>query len=266
MANLKLVEYVETSKSYTFPYNPNSVEFVTNKFMDRRNLPYSFVFMGFTNPIKSTIDINLNGHFDGTTKNSDYRSLVEKINKPILLKLYFENTYSKFYLCTGASVQKVPTGNRPLHLDYVANFFSPFGLLFSDTQKDGSSSSTNKNVGDFVTPIEKITGNVTAGQLVQIGDINGNGFKFTASHTGVMTYNIIKIRTEDNVSYLTEYGYVEILSGGINYPQAILNYSNTGDLFLKLESDQSLNNIFNGGVNISNITPTFYFRDGWSSD
>lgn len=260
MASVKIEQY-EGSDSFVFPYNPNSLDFVTSKFIDQRALAYSFTFLGFASPLKSSITIGLNGHFDGVTKESDYRDLVVRVNAPELVKLYFENSYDKFYLCTGSTVQKVHSGSRPLHLDYVGNFFSPFGILFDDTQQSGSSSSSNSNDGDMVTPIEKITGTVTSGASVKIEDANGNGFAFTASQSGTMTYYIVKVTSEDNTTYLTEYGYVEI--DGVR--QTVRNASTSGDVFLKLEPGESLNDIFTGG-DIDNITPTFYFRNGWASD
>lgn len=261
MTNLTITDY-DSSDTFTFPYNPNSVEFVTSKFIDQRNLPYSFTFMGFTSPIKSSIDIGLNGHFSGSSKNTNYRSMMTLINAPILLKLYFENSNNKFYLCTGVSSQKVPTGNRPLHTDYVARFFSPFGILFDATQKSGANNSSEENEGDMPTPIEKITGEVVSGALVTIKDVNNNGFKFTPDRNGTMTYRLVKIISDDNLTYLTEYFYVEV--EGV--AQIVQNASTSGDIMLKLEPGESLNDIFSGGT-VSGITSdSFFFRDGWSSD
>ncbi len=247
--------------NFTMNYNPQTVEFPTTKFLDQRNLPYAFTFLGFTSPIKSSITITLNGHFSSTNKNLDYRSLVRKVNIPKMLKLFWENSHGKFYLCTGVNVQKVPTGTRPLHVDYVALFFSPFGILFDATQKSGLEGASDENQGDMITPIEKITGSVTNGVAVTIKDKNDNGFTFTPDATGTMTYELIKVVTEDNTVYLTEYAYVTV---GSNV-QIIKNATTTGDLYLKLNTAESLNDIFTGGT-ISGITPTFFFRDGWASD
>jgi len=247
--------------NFTLPYNPNTIEFVTTKFVEQIDYPYAFAHLGFTSPIKSSITAVLNGHFDSTNKNLHFRSLVRKVNNPIMLKLFFENSHDKYYLVTGSNVQKVPTGTRPLHLDYVASFFSPFGILFDATQKSGLEGASDENEGDIITPIEKITGSVSNGVAVTIKDKNNNGFTFTPDATGTMVYEIIKIVTEDNTVYLTEYAYVTI---GANV-QIIKNASTSGDLYLKLNPAESLNDIFTGGT-VSGITPTFYFRDGWASD
>jgi len=261
VANLKITDYETAASTFTFPYNPNSVEMATAKNFSQIKIPYFFTIFGFGSPIRSSISIGLNGHFSGSTKNSNYRSLVAKVNNPILTKLYFENSYDKFYLCTGSNVQKVPTGTRPMHIDYVANFLSPFGILFDETQKSGLVNSGLENEGDMPTPIEKITGSVTIATPVTIKDKNDNGFTFTPTKTGTMTYYLVKIVSEDNIIYLTEYMYVEV--GGD--AQIVKNASTSGDLMLKLDSEESINDIFAAGT-VTGITATFYFRDGWSSD
>ncbi len=247
--------------NFTLPYNPKTIEFLTTKFLEQTNIPYAFARLGFASPIKSPINVTLNGHFDSTNKNLNYRSLVRKVNKPIMVKLSFENSHDKFYLVTGVNIQKVPTGNRPMHVDYVASFISPFGVLFSATQKSGSKTANDENVGDIVTPIEKITGSVNSGAAVTIRDKDGNGFTFTPDATGTMTYELIKIVDVGGGIKFTEYAYVTV---GSNV-QIIKIATTTGDLFLKLNPAQSLNDIFTGGT-VSGITPTFYFRDGWASD
>lgn len=262
MSSLKIDDYENTSDSFTFPYNPNSIEMVTTKFLDNRTLPYSFRFLGFTSSAKSGINITLNGHFDGSTKNSNYRSLVKKVNSPTMLRLFFETSYDKFYLCTGAVVQKVPTGSRPLHVDYVASFISPFGILFDATQKHGDDSSSEENAGDMQTLIEKITGEVVKNVAVTIADKDGNGFTFVPSENGTMTYYMIKVRDLGNAIYIAEYGFVDVEGTA----QIITNASTSGDLFLKLNPGDSLNDIFATGT-ITGITDiVFYFRNGWASD
>lgn len=261
MANLRIRDYENTGDSFTFPYNPTSLEFSTIPFIDQRNLPYSFTFLGFTSPIKSSINIVLNGHFDSADKNSNYRSLVAKVNATQMLELSFENSNDKFYLCKGMGIQKVPSGTRPLHVDYVASFFSPFGMLFDAVQQSGLKNGDDSNDGDIATPIEKITGSVNSGVAVTIQDKDGNGFQFTPNATGTMTYNLIKVVSDDNTIYLVEYFYVTVG----NTIQIIQNATTSGDLMLKLEPGESLNDIFSAGT-ITNITPTFFFRNGWASD
>ena len=262
MSNLKLTDYEAAGSTFTFPYNPNSVDITVNKFIANRAIPYSFAFIGMASPIVSSMNIGLNGHFSGTNKNSNYRSLVSKVNNPIMLKLYFENSYAKFYLCTGTNVQKVPNGTRPTMVDYVANFFSPFGMLFSDTQKNGAHGDNDENAGDIDTPIEKITGEVVSGNLVTIKDKNDNGFKFTPTASGTMTYYLVKMTSQDNKVYIPEFMYVDV-EGTV---QIITNADSGGDLMLRLAPGESLNDIFTGGAVTGITSDLFYLRDGWTSD
>jgi hypothetical protein len=261
MANMKLQDYNDASDVFTFPYNPNSVEFVNNKNLEKRNVPYYFTYLGMTSPIKGSINIGLNGHFDGATKNSDYRSLVKKVNDPIIMKLYFENSNDKFYLCVGNTVQKVPAGTRPLLVDYVANFFSPFGILFDETTQDGGSTGSESNDGNVVTPMEFITGAVVSGVPVTIKDGNDNGFTFTPDTTGTMIYHLIKLVDEGSDIFFTDFLRVEV-EGNV---QIVKNASTSADFMLRVNPGESLNDTFSGGT-ITGITPTFFFRNGWSSD
>jgi len=261
MATIRIEEYTDNSDYFEFPYNPNTLDLVTNKFVDQRKLPYSFTFMGFASPIKSSITLGLNGHFNGSSKNSNYRALVNKVNSPSFQKLFFQNDRDKFYLCTGISIQKVPAGTRPLMVDYVTSYFSPFGMLFDATQQSGLKNGSDSNDGDIVTPIEEITGTVVSGAAVVIKDANGNGFQFTPTGSGTMTYSIIKVTSEDNTTFLTEYMYIEV--NGVRQVGRIADSS--GDFMLKLEVGESLNDIFAAGT-VTGITPTFKFRNGWASD
>jgi hypothetical protein len=258
---MKIENYEGTADAFTFPYNPQTFTESSTKFLDKRDLPYSFTFLGFTNAMKARRTITLNGHFSGTDKASDYRALVKHINEYKLKKLYFAT--DKFYIVTGVNVQKTPTGTRPNHIDYVATFFSPFGLLFGDTQKSGAYNSAELNEGNIPTPIEKITGSVTSGNTVVIKDKNGNGIQFTASATGTFTLCIIKLTSENDEQWLAEYIYGEVGSTR----QTLKCATNAGSMILQLDASETLNTRFNtGSATITNITPIFYFRDGWSSE
>lgn len=267
MANIKITDYEDASSTFTLPYNPATFDATINKFVDQRTIPYSFTYLSFTSPIKSPINITLNGKFIDSTKNTDYSSVMALVNNHIMLKLYYQNDYSKFYLCTGVTLQKIHAGVRPTQVDYVGSFFSPFGLLFDETQQNGNNTSSNSNDGNVATPIEKITGTVTAAGLVTIKDGNGNGFKFTPSQSGTMTYYLVKMNTDDNMVHIAEYMYVQVDDGGGTIEkQVLLNADTSGDILLTIAAGDELNDTFTGGT-VSGITsPLFYFRNGWSSD
>jgi hypothetical protein len=172
--------------NFTFPHNPNVFDSTINKFIEQKDYAYAFSYFGVTNPLKSKSSIIINGHFDGNTKNTDYGTLVRHCNSNKIKRLYFGT--DRFRLVFPGSPKKTNTGGRTNFIDYVASFTSPFGILFDDTQKSGNNSAADENGGDIFTPIEKISGSVSATDVVTIKDGSGNGFTFTASDTGTIRY------------------------------------------------------------------------------
>jgi hypothetical protein len=257
---MKIENYEGTADTFTFPHNPKVYDNSLEKFVDVKNNPYYFSFYGMASPLKNRQSIVINGHFDGSTKNSDYRNLSKHCNESALKKLYFENT--KFAIVIPNQCKRTHSGGRTLFIDYVASFTSPFSMLFSSTQKNGGSTSAEENEGNILTPIEKITGSVTSGTKVQINDVNENGFEFTPSNTGTMTVYLIKMGSLGGDLVMTEYIYIDV--GGTQYTPILSNSDKR--IFLTLEADESLDDAFNGAT-ISGVTNlTFYFRDGYSSD
>ena len=259
------VENYETHKAdisadtFTFPYNPRVFDVQLEKFLDQRDFAYAFTYYGLTDPLKSRQAFVLNGHMSGASKDTNYRSLKRHFGDNKLKKLYFGT--NKFAIGFGQSIQRTHTGGRTNFIDYVATFRSPFGILFGDTARSGGATSTTTNAGDTTTPFERITGSVTSGQLVTITDADGNGFRFTASATGTFTLRLIFLSTLGGEDRFTEYWYGEI--GGTQ--QTIRLVNNDKNLILTLEPGESPDDIFTGGT-ITNITPTFHWRDGFSGE
>jgi hypothetical protein len=248
-----------SADSFTFPHNSNSYVLDPQKFLDTKSPPYTLALFGTKIPWKNTMVIALSGHFDGSTKNSDYRNLKRRINDREIKKFYFGS--DRFAICLGTKCQSTFTGSRVNFIDYQASFISPFGLLFGDTQKTGGSSGTAENEGDVFTPIEQITGSVTASDEVTITDKDENGFKFTATDTGTFNLYLIYNRNIGNGNRFTEYYYGEI--GGVK--QTLQQVNKAQDIFIGLEPAEDLATRFSGAT-ITNITPTFKFRDGHSAD
>jgi len=257
---MKVENYTGTADTFTFPHNPRTFTPALERFIDKRTFPYSFGYYGLTAPVKSRQSINLVGHFDGSTKESDYRSLAKHVNENKLKKLYFGT--DKFYICLGLSISRTHSGGRTNFIDYVANFESPFGILFGDTQRSGSNTSSEDNEGNVPTPIEKITGTVSSGSPVTIKDGDGNGFTFTPSASGTVTINLIELLDVGSDNFFTDY-----LVAKISTTRQILASATAGkSMFLFLDPAETLNTLFTGGT-VSGITsPTFFFRDGWSGD
>lgn len=244
---------------FVFPHNPNTFDADATPFVDRQDLPYTFTHLGWNRRIKTRQTLGLNGHFDGSTRNADYRRLVANFTDHQLKKFYFAD--DKFYIGRGIQVKKTPSGLRPNHIDYIATFLTPFGILFDNNQKSGNSSSATVNAGNVDTPIEFIEGTVTSGATVTIKDGNNNGIAFTASGSGTATVYLINAVSSNNDQYLLEYWRVEV--DGVK--QVVELADTSGNEIITLAPGQSLSALFTGGT-ITNITPTFLFRNGWSSE
>lgn len=257
---MKIENYSGTADTFTFAHNPNTFDDELNKFLDRRDLPYSFTFLGTTTGLKSRRLLTLTGHFDGTNRLSDYRTLLKHTNDYQIKKVYWAT--DKWYLAMGITTKKTPVGTRPNHIDYISSWLSPLGVLFGDSKKSGDESSVQQNSGDAFTPFHKISGTVTASSQVTIQDNAGNGIKFTPTDSGTADVYLVKQTTEDNEVYITEWIYAEIGST----KQVISSASPGTSQILGLEPSQSIGNLFSGGT-ISNISSmTFEFYDGWHSE
>ena len=246
--------------NFTFPHNSNVYDDTLIKFTDQRDYAYAFSYFGVTNPLKSKKSIIINGHFDGTTKNTEYAALFRMCNSNKIRKIYFGTT--KFHIVFPIDCKKTNTGGRTNFIDYISSFISPFGILFDDTQKSGNASASDENQGDMITPIEKITGSVSVSDIVTIKDADGNGFIFTATGTGTVTIYLVKLLDIGSDNFFTEYIYAEI--GGTR--QVLARATANKSMILALETGESLNDLFSGGAVTNITTPLFYFRDGHSTD
>lgn len=259
------IENYETFKAgistdlYTFPYNSTSFDINPQKFLDSTDYPYTFTYFGMKAFWKNKSNFICTGHFDGASKQTDYRSLKSNSMDHNLKKFFFDD--DKFRICVGANCKSTYTGQRTNMLDYIASFMSPFNILFSSTQKTGLEASVEENEGDTFTPIEQITGSVTATNVVTITDAAGNGFKFTASETGTFTYYLIYMTDLGNNNVYSSFAYAEI--DGTR--QTLQQVNTAKDIFLGIEPGDTIADTFSGGT-ITNITPTFKFRDGYVSD
>lgn len=267
---MKVENYTGTADTFTFPHNPQVFDDAIDIFTDQRDYAYAFSYFGKTNPLKARRNIVINGHFDGASKSTHYIDLANHMNSNKLKKLYFDT--DKFYIVLPLQIKKTHSGSRTNFIDYVASFVSPFGILFSNTQKDdtfttGTTSwgdDTIKNAGDAFTPIEKITGTVSDTDTVTIKDVDDNGFSFTADGTGTVTIYLIYMTDLGSDNYFTEYLYAITVST----IQKLTVATNNKSMILGLDADQKLSELFAAdGSDFTNITnPTFYFRDGYMSD
>jgi len=211
---IKIENYSGSADTFTFPNNPNTFDdelvpnyTVTN--VDYQRYHY-FVSGGGIAPKM----IILTGNFFGVNKNTNYQSLSKHFSETQKLKkLYWES--DKFYLGVGNNVKKTHTGGRTNFIDYVANFQTIVGVLFSNSQTtytNGGSHETND--GNTTTFVEEIQGDVTNGSTpVVVSDGLGNEITIPASVLTTGQTVVIKfVEMVDSGSgiYVTEYNYTTI--------------------------------------------------------
>lgn len=238
-----------TADTFTFPYNPQSVDSQTAGNQQIKTLPYSDHHIVITAGGHNPVDIVLTGHFSGSDKLSNYQTLAKHFHETWLLKkLYFES--DKFYLGIGKSIKRVHSGGRTNFVDYVAIFQSLFGIQFGNTEK-------TTNEGTVPTYVTRITGSVTDGaQDIVLSDNFGNEIRVSSDYLSTgdsFVYRLVSFVESVTGIYITTFGYCEVDGSEVN---TITN----GWGVLKVAAGDSTSTI-----SVSNLTsPNIYLRDGWA--
>ena len=251
---MKIENFEGTADTFTFPHNPNVLDdniegnaTFTNIGFQKRHI----VVGGGGIAPKSIV---LQGHFDGSTKDSDYQNLSKHFSQnDKLKKLYFES--DKFYLGVGETIKQTRSGGRTNFIDYVANFKTILGILFDDTEV-----SSGTNGGNIRTFITEITGTVTSGASdITLTDNHGN--QLTIPSSVLTTGNAIVLKlvsmidSGDGVN-VSEYNVVTVAG---TQTRVVSVTDGTGLLVL------------DAGENVSTISTTnltsavIKFRNGWTS-
>lgn len=216
---MSISNYTGTASTFTWPNNPNTFDDAISSNYTITNIDYQryhiFVSGGGIIP-KSII---LTGHFFGTNKLTNYRTLSGHfIENTKLKKLYFET--DKFYLGVGKEIKKTHAGGRTNFLDYVATFETIVGVLFDNTQQthtDGGAEATN--AGNATAFIEEISGDVTSGASdVTVSDSLGNEItipsaSLTTGQAVVITF--VKMVDSGDGIYVSEYNYTTVAGSQI---------------------------------------------------
>lgn len=216
---MKISNYSGTASTFTWPNNPNTFDDAISSNYTVTNIGYQrhhiFVSGGGVAP-KSIV---LTGHFFGTNKNTNYRTLSGHFMENYKLKkLYFDS--DRFSLGVGKEIKKTHTGGRTNFLDYVATFETIVGVLFDDTQKthtDGGAEQTNS--GNLTTFIEEISGDVTSGASdIVISDGLGNQITIPATSltTGqAVVVTFVKMVDSGDGIYVSEFNYTTVAGSQI---------------------------------------------------
>lgn len=249
---MKIENYTGTADTFTFPHNPNvfddsldSNHEITNIGFQRNHI---LVSGGGINPSI----LVLTGHFDGSSKWTDYRNLSKHFGQTTQLKkLFFES--DKFYLCVGKQLKKTHTGGRTNFIDYVASFETVVGMLFGSTEK-----SSGTNDGNAVTFVTEITGTVDDGDVdITMTDNVGNQITIPASALTTdhdVVYTFVKMVDSGSGILVSEYSYVTVNSV---QTKAVQTTAGFGILQVDIGEDISLVST----TNMSSVTKKF--RDGY---
>lgn len=260
---MKIENYSGTADTFTFPNNPqvfddDIVANYTKTLIDYQR-HHIFVSGGGVMP-KSVV---LTGHFNGTNKNTNYRTLSGHFMENFKLKkLYFDS--NRFYLGVGRQIKKTHSSGRTNFLDYVATFETIIGVLFNDTQTTFTQGGADKtNNGNVTTFIEEISGTVTNGaNPIVISDNLGN--EITIPATSLTTGQAVIIKFVEMVDsgdgvYVSEYNYTTVAGSQIKTVRTTDGFG-----MLQLAAGESISDMTLGSINLD-ATYTIKFRDAYSS-
>jgi len=239
-----------SADTFNWAYNPISVDFQSIGNEQITKLPFANYHIITSGGGHEPPTIVLTGHFSGTNKMDNYRSLSKHFHEGHLLKkLYFED--DKFLIGIGKNIKRTHVGGRTNFVDYVAIFQSLFGIQFGDSEK-------TSNSGNVTTFITYIYGTVDNGaQDIIITDKIGNELKISSDNLNtndVFVYRLVSfVESVSTGIYITNYGYCTINGTAVNSITKGL-----GLLSVLSGDDVSTITI----SNLNNVT--IYLRDGWS--
>lgn len=272
---VKIENYEGTANTFTFPYNPQSLQSQSRTYNQSTDVPYSNFHVFIGNRSLKPKQLSFSGHFSTSNKDEDWENLARNLQEGSKLKkIYFRD--DRFQIVLGIDFQKNHVSNRTNFLDYVFSCQTPIPLVFGSTLKtasdDGSGTSwtngTASNDGGTFTYIEEveftISEAVTSGDTITISSDNDTGITitFTDGYSIGETFTLFMIKYEKTAGlYQTKYWQCEDSSGN---KQGRRKESGKDELSLRLEKDEQIDSYSVSGTTVSNIT--FNFRDGYNGE
>jgi len=229
-----------TGNVFTFPHNPNTYSDKSKKNMETNSSATYWDYYTLGDPeLKSKRDIIIKGHFDGTSKNENYRGLYKEMHDNKIKRFFFAS--DKFMIVLPVGLERTHTGGKTNFIDYVGNFVSPFNVLFGDPLNETDAVSALENDGNMPSPLIEIKiENLINGEEYKVVDSQGNGFDFTASESGHITISLIKMINIGGGFYMSWYYEATYDSGAI----AFLGWANSSNpLFLRLQPGEAISTI-----------------------
>ena len=248
---MTLDNYEGAADLFTWPHNPQAFDDVMDSNHTIIRLPYFrhhvLVGGGGINP-KLLVMV---GHFDGSTKLTNYRALAKHFSEDQKLKkLYWET--DKFYLGVGRQIKQTNTGGRTNFVDYVATFECIIGILFGNTQK-----TSGTNAGNVTTFIEEITGTVTSGASAVTVSDGTNTWSIPAAALTTdqaIVFKFVSMVDSGQGIFVSEYNYVTIAGTQTRRVQ-----TTAGSGIIQLAAGDNVSTI-----TVTNLTTAVVkFRDGY---
>lgn len=256
---MKIENYEGTADTFTFPTPANNFDDQGESNSQLTEIPYGSLHIQVGAGGVKPKTIVLQGHLFGSSRAANYREIAKHFifEDDKLKKLYFED--DKFYLGLGMSARKTNSGEKVGFIDYVATFKQLVPVLFSDTQKTGTSGSPQTNAGNFFTYVEEITGTVTDGSAdITFTDSTGLVLTIPASKltTGqAISLKLVYMADVGNVAKYSYYNYLTIAGSAVNG----LKSSGLGSLRIAEGASSST-------ISITNLSGySIKFRDGYTA-
>ena len=212
---MTITNFIGATDTFTFPHNPQVFDIALQNNMEiKKYAHYNYATVISTGGVLPK-GLILSGHFDGTSKRTNFNDLTKHVQQSEHLKeLVFEAT--KFHLVVGNQVKETNSGGRTNFIDYVASFTSIVPGVFSTTLKthtDGGAEQTNAGTGN--TFVFEIAGTYDGSGDVVLSDSLGNSLTVSStafSATEKMIYRLVVYVPSGSgtLTYVTEYGYVGI--------------------------------------------------------
>ena len=269
MATFKIENYDESGSTFTFPHNSKVFDDANTFDNINKEVPFDNKHIYITSGSLRPKILSIQGQFEGASKETNWRSLLEKCASKKLKKFYFDS--DRFYIVLSPQFKKTHSGGRTNFLDYVGSFVTPIPFVFSDTQKNdiytsgapGSWTDGSKtNAGSHKTFIEKVVvvmdAGGSAGHTFTIKDGHTNGITVTMdaySENDEMIIYLIKMVDSKGIN-TTEYWYVTNEDTQIQRGTA----ASTNGMDLILDPAERIDTMVISG-NANYKTATFYWRD-----
>ncbi len=250
MADMKIENYSGTADTFTFPYNPQSVDNTIASNHSITKVAYQRHHILVSGGGFAPVNLVMSGHFSGTNRWSNYRSLAKHFGETTQLKkLYFES--DKFRIGIGINLKKTHSSGRTNFIDYVFTFLCPIGCLFGGTQK-----TSGTNGGDATTFVEEVEGDYDGSGDVTISDSSGTTVTVPSSALtsgDTVTYKMVEMVDSGSGVYVSEYAIVNINGSQTNKAKV------SDGFLLKLPSGADITTVTTSNLN----SVSKKFRDGY---